>query len=107
VLLDGIVAGEGDGPLRPAPARAGALLFADDVVAADRFACRLMGFDPDTVPLVREASRVMEFPLVAENTEAERIVVNGESVSEDAVEPGLGRPFVPPRGWRGHLGQGT
>src|SRR4029453_17991483 len=40
-LIDGIVAGEGDGPLTPSAVDAKVLLFADNVALGDRAACRL------------------------------------------------------------------
>ncbi len=100
-LIDGIVAGEGDGPLVPDPVPAGALVFSDDLALGDRLACRLMGFDPTRIPLVREAA--------ARGASDGRpgppptIVLDAKPVAEEAVPPLLGRPFRPPRGWRHHL----
>lgn len=102
-LIDGIVAGEGDGPLDPDPHLAGALSLSDSVAGGDRVACRLMGFDPETIPLVREAFRELRHPLVAPGAGDVEVVHNGESVQERALGPVGSRAFHPARGWRGHV----
>lgn len=104
-LIDGIVAGEGEGPLDPHAIRAGALILGDDVAVADRVACRLMGFDPHAIPLVREAFRGGARP-ISEGAPDEAVVcrIDGADVRETELLPVAGRRFVPPRGWRDHLG---
>ncbi len=54
-LGDGIVAGEGDGPLRPVPRAAGLLTLAEHPVVHDFGCARLMGFDEKKLPFLREA----------------------------------------------------
>lgn len=97
-FVDGVVAGEGQGPLIPRPVRTGALLFSDDVATGDRAACRLMGIDLRAVPLVREAFRPGPYSLA--EPVAVTTVVNGENVAEDRIPLAAGRPFESPRGWR-------
>jgi uncharacterized protein (DUF362 family) len=101
-LIDGIVAGERDGPLNPRPVAAGALVFGEDVALADRVAARLMGFDPERIPLIREAFRLARYPISASAAEAEcrvddRVCLEGE------LAPVAGRPFEPTSGWKDHL----
>ena len=104
-LIDGIIAGEGNGPLTPRAAYVGTLLFGDDVPATDRVACRVMGFDPDAIPLVRRAFSPMAWPITELSEDAPiECVENGVLRADREVEPVLGRPFAPPSGWRGHLG---
>jgi uncharacterized protein (DUF362 family) len=103
-LIDGIVAGEGDGPLSPEPVVAGTLVFGDEVALADRVACRLMGFPPDRVHLVSEAFRPhLKYPVARREEGTTLVRANGDEVPESKLEPVLGRPFRPPSGWRGHL----
>jgi uncharacterized protein (DUF362 family) len=103
MLIDGVVAGEGEGPLVPTPLGAGALLFCDDVVAGDRVACRLMGFEPDKVSMLREVTRPMSFSICAPDRGAANIILNGRQVEESAVPAAAGRPFREPPGWVSHL----
>ena len=97
VLVDGIVAGEGDGPLAPRPANCGALIFSDDLLTADRVAWRLMGYGPEALKLLRS--------LDGADSGGDTAILrsNGEKLKEADVQPVLGRPFRPPRGWRSHL----
>ncbi|ANM29071.1 hypothetical protein ABI59_04875 [Acidobacteria bacterium Mor1] len=97
-LLDGIIAGEGQGPLAPDAVDAGTLVFADDVSLCDRIACRLMGYEPEQIRLVHEA------PAVLGSSGDARVLFNGEALAEDAVKPAVGRPFATPAGWVRALG---
>jgi hypothetical protein len=101
-LIDGIVGGEGDGPLAPTPVDSGVLVFGDDVVAGDRVAARLMGLDPRAIPLIREAVRPMSHPLPAPGR-ASAVVWNDAPREETTLPPVLARPFRPPSGWRAHF----
>jgi uncharacterized protein (DUF362 family) len=102
-LVDGIIGGEGAGPLSPDPVRSGAVLFADQLASGDRVACRLMGFDPDAFPLVREASRSARYPLGPRAVPVEEIRFDGASIGEEQVPAVASRAFRPPAGWRGAL----
>jgi hypothetical protein len=103
-LIDGVVAGEGAGPLSPSPVRAGALVLGDDVALTDRIACRLMGFDPARIPLVREAFASGARPLSERGADAlAECVADGQPCLENALAPLLARAFVPPSGWRQQL----
>jgi hypothetical protein len=102
-LVDGIVGGEGAGPLSPDPVRSGAVVFADELASGDRAACRLMGFDPDAIPLVREASRAKRFPLGPGVAPIPAVCLNGTSISEEEIPAVASRPFRPPAGWRAAL----
>ena len=48
-IVDGIVGGEGRGPLEPDAKRAGCLVVGENLLAVDLVATRLMGFDPRKV----------------------------------------------------------
>jgi uncharacterized protein (DUF362 family) len=56
-VLDGVVGGEGEGPLAPRDVPAGVVLAATDPVALDLAALRLMGFDWRRIPKIRETMR--------------------------------------------------
>jgi len=55
-VVDGIVGGEGGTPAPVDPVKVGMILSGTNGVEVDRVAARVMGFDPDTVPLIREAA---------------------------------------------------
>ena len=56
-ILDGIVAGEGNGPLAPHDVPLGVVLASLDPIALDLVAVRLMNFDPERIPKIRECMR--------------------------------------------------
>lgn len=59
VIADGIVGMQGDGPISGTPMHLGAVVVADDPVAADVIVTRMMGFDPTAVPYLMEAGRFL------------------------------------------------
>jgi hypothetical protein len=102
-LIDGIVAGEGDGPLAPSPVDAGVLVLCDNVAWGDHVAARLMGFDPNAIPITRGALRETSYPLIDLPATPPEVLMNGESRALDSIPAVCGVPFRPPRGWRGRL----
>jgi uncharacterized protein (DUF362 family) len=103
VLVDGIVAGEGEGPLRPSPVLAGTVIFSDDAVAADVICAQLMGYEPDRIPLLSHAMNPsMDLPLRSWTSCS---VKWDEKTFPDvsAIPSALARPFRPPKGWIGAI----
>ena len=112
-VLDGIVAGEGEGPLSPSAKPLGAIIASTDPVAADLVAVQLMGFDAEQLPILREAMHERECPVTAVRS-ADEVEVMEIDASADASAPAepvarrLGRlaagtPFTPHPGWRGRI----
>jgi hypothetical protein len=99
-ITDAIVAGEGEGPLKATPVNAGFLTGALNAAAADYVHARLMGFDPERIPIVREAFANLALPLADFPPDAIRFRPGACELSGADVIPL--RNFVPPRGWRGH-----
>lgn len=64
-LVDGIIAGEGEGPLGATPIHAGLLVGGFDPVRVDAECSRLMGFTPQYIPQIARASSVPLLPTSA------------------------------------------
>ena len=100
-IVDGIVGGEGNGPLDPDPAPSGVLFGGAHPAAVDAVACRLMGCEPERVSIVRRAFDAHRWPLG--RGAMEEIVVDdgrvGREVPWREVAPALSRPFRPHFGW--------
>jgi uncharacterized protein (DUF362 family) len=110
-VLDGVVAGEGEGPLAPRDVRLGAVLAATDPIALDLAALRLMGFDAQNVPKVREAIADRELRVTAVRDANEVRVFETATGDDRPRERALGeiscdRGFEPHPGWRGHIEAG-
>ena len=103
IMIDGIIAGEGQGPLSPSPASSGALIFSDSAVLADWAACKLMGFDPNQIPLLKFSTAAQSFPLFIGNPLEEELVRNEQKITLSRLAPALHRNFVAPAGWEAHL----
>jgi uncharacterized protein (DUF362 family) len=101
-LTDAIVAGEGEGPLAPTPVPLGLLTLAANPVAAEWVHAQLMGFDPDRIPLVREAWAPHRLPLAEFGPDDVRVVADGREMDADALRAEYGRAFRAPAGWAGH-----
>jgi hypothetical protein len=100
-VTDGVVAGEGNGPLAPRPAPLGMVLFSDDPVLMDWACSELIGFDARKIPLVcRTLARAGIDP---ERGTALRAVLNGESLSISDLHRHCERPLCPPPGWLNHI----
>jgi len=107
-LLDGVVAGEGEGPLAPRDRPLGALLASLDPVALDLLAIRLMGFDEERIPKVREAMADRELRVTAvsasQDVEVAEVAEDGTPLrSADLEAFRAGESFLAHPGWRGHL----
>jgi uncharacterized protein (DUF362 family) len=97
VLIDGVIGGEGNGPLSPRPVAAHTLIFSDNLVAGDAAACQLMGYRAEAIPVLNGA---LGDPRLREGSgQPYRCVVNGTTRELDSLPPAGGRPFLPPAGW--------
>ena len=99
-LVDGIIGGQGEGPLLPGPRPTGALIAGTHPAETDIVAAAVMGFDWRRIPLIVEALTILNSPPVELRT-----TVPSVSTAERLSE--LMMPFVPPGGWLECLGQPT
>ncbi len=87
-IVDGIIAGEGEGPLASTPRNAGLIVAGRDPVLVDAACVRAMGYAIDAIPMVH---RALERPLLpSTDLDALRMVHDG---------PAPTGMFVPPKTW--------
>lgn len=104
-LVDGIIAGEGDGPAAPDEKLCGVVVVGFNPVAVDTVSATLMGFDHRKLSVLREAWKIDDYPLV--DFAEEEIVCRSNvpdwdgafSQLEEVEHLGL-RPHF---GWEGHV----
>jgi uncharacterized protein (DUF362 family) len=89
-ILDGLVAGEGNGPLQPLPVEACALVAARNPFLVDFAMARMMGFDAGKIRLLANYRRFPHAPFTAFEPE------------DFTAIPTLQR-FLPSPGWKGHI----
>jgi uncharacterized protein (DUF362 family) len=85
-IIDGIIAGEGNGPMEADAKPCGVLIAGSHPVAVDFVATKLMGFDWQKIPMIREGLRLFG--------------LKPEDIVADIGEP---FQFKPHFGWKGHI----
>lgn len=107
-ILDGVVAGEGEGPLAPRDVSLGVVLSSCDPVAADIAAIRAMGFDETRVPKV-QAAMADTGPRITDVRSADDVAVFEASRMDFSVAAtslamlAPARTFTAHPGWKGAL----
>ena len=102
-IIDGVVAGEGEGPLFPDPKPCGVLIGGRHPVLTDIAATRLMGYDWRTVPMLREGAG-RSWALQPQVEPEDMRIVSNRPEWEHLLRSGL-LPFRfrPTHGWAGHI----
>jgi uncharacterized protein (DUF362 family) len=99
-LVDAIVAGEGNGPLKPRPKPCGLLIWGEDPGVVDVTCATLMGFDWQRIPLL---SHLCDASARAFSEFGGNAVFRAPAADlEEFVRSGGGR-FAPPVGWAGEM----
>jgi uncharacterized protein (DUF362 family) len=108
-IVDGIIGGEGNGPLEPDPAPSGLIAVGDHPWAVDAAVTRLMGFDWKRTPQLaafqrRDATDAMtgyfrldcvdDMEIASSDPEIRSMMTHSRAVN---------RPFRPHPGWVGHI----
>ena len=93
-LTDAIVAGQGDGPLSPLPLPLGLLFAGNNAACVDWFGARLLGYDPQLLPIVREAFGNFRWPIAT--CEPGDISLTGDWGNGFKATPSVLHPI----GWR-------
>ncbi len=107
-IIDGVLAGEGEGPLAPTDVPLGVILAGTDPVAIDLVAVRLMGFDEQKLAKLAEPMKDAGPRITAVRASSDvRVgeIMNGSTeVSDRALEEiSSERIFTPHAGWVGHV----
>lgn len=105
VVVDGILAGQGRGPMNPDPFPAGLIVFGDNPPAVDAACARLMGYDPDRIPIIRQAFCCRSLPLAEGSWRTVRMLSNRRAWNGPLgdLEAGQMLHFQPHFGWIGHI----
>lgn len=105
VLVDALIAGDGRGPTNPDPVPAGFVAFGVHPASVDACCAYLMGFDPDRIPIVRQAFRCRHYPLT--EWDWRDVVVQSDAADWNgplpSIPPHRTLRFRPHYGWAGHI----
>jgi len=105
-IVDAIIAGQGDGPLRPQPFPMGLIFGGANAAAVDWIGACLLGYAPANIPIVREAFGDFRWPIA--KFSAEDVSVAGDlsfdEVCSSSVIANTSRNITYPIGWRDAAG---
>jgi len=103
-VVDGIVAGEGNGPLDPCPRPTGLIVSGTNPVAVDLACARLMGFDRRKIAMLTRA--LAPHPLPLADFGGAEVNAHSNDAAYDRPIADLQGPllaFTPHFGWSGHV----
>lgn len=100
-IVDGLVSGEGNGPLQPLPRPTDWLVFGDDPFAIDAALTRFMGFDPAKVPVIARRSRFAGADWG--QFELDNLPLRMDDQAIQLTESTINFRFAPPPGWKGFV----
>lgn len=99
-IVDGIIGGEGNGPLCSDPVASNVLLYGTNPAAVDAVAARLMGFDLQSLPVIWNAFEEHQWPIA--DTRWEQIAIDDRRVGDTAGLEALS--FAVEGGFKPHFG---
>lgn len=99
-LTDALIAGQGDGPLRPTTLRLGAVTFASNPAYADQVHAALLHMDARLLPIIARALDPFPFPIAGVDTATLEVRHRGKPIDLEAVRSRFGRPALLPTHWR-------
>jgi len=100
-VVDGIVAGEKDGPLRPSNKKLGVLAAGDNPLFLDVACARIIGFDYTKIPSLYQGLVHGLFGLDTERVIDEKLYMNSKLITLKALNPVSA--LVPACGWIDHI----
>lgn len=105
VVVDAIIAGEGNGPMMPEEKKCNILAFGNNYLGVDTALCRLMGFDPNKVPSIMNGFGLKKYPLALFNKDD--VYIKSNESRWEGLLLNLGDDdimnFKPAFGWVGHI----
>jgi len=98
-IADGVIAGQGNGPLAPDPLELGLMMGANNAAAMDWVGAQLLAYAPEKIALVRHAFDQFRWPISKESSGGVQLIGDlGTGRPQDIIDPI--RPRVShPVGW--------
>ncbi|MCX6983001.1 MAG: DUF362 domain-containing protein [Verrucomicrobia bacterium] len=102
-IMDGLVAGEGNGPLQPLPVQAGVMLASRSPFLVDFAMAKLMGFDFRKIRLLANWRRFPDAAFSGFEPCTFAVTLNGQRSDRGIEAIPVLQHFLPPPGWRNHI----
>jgi len=101
-ILDGIISGEGNGPLEPLPVRTDLVMFANDPFLMDMAMAQLMGFDYKKIPMLKNYAKFNDENWANFDSSTVEVYLNDSRYLGIQSLP-IRHKFIAPPGWRGNI----
>lgn len=102
-IVDGIVAGEWNGPLNPSAVNSGCLVAGDDPVAVDLVCIRMMGFDWERIPTYANIKKIDRYPIGCHDPVNINVFSNNDCYRDMFSHAEKYFSFKPADGWSGAI----
>jgi len=102
-IIDGIIAGEGNGPMEPTPKACGLLIIGRNPLAVDYVGATIMGFDPLCIPTIKNGFEIEDLKIASFGPNNIIIqAVNAKTLQKEDFRGYIQR-FEPHFGWKGKI----
>ncbi|MBX2989882.1 MAG: DUF362 domain-containing protein [Bacteroidetes bacterium] len=102
-IADGIIAGEGNGPLQPLPVETGIVAISKNPFLIDFAMAKMMGFDFRKIRMLANYKRFPATELVDFEPASFATEIDGVRVCSGVDAIPVLHPFIPPPGWKGRI----
>ncbi|MHB8336539.1 MAG: DUF362 domain-containing protein [Ignavibacteriaceae bacterium] len=102
-IIDGIIAGEKDGPMAPMPKMIGSMVAGENILAVDTACATFMGFDYKKIKMLSELWNNTKRPLAFFNTDETNVVSNDNLLNNKNVKNCYKYKFLPHTNWLGEI----
>lgn len=103
-FVDGVIAGEGEGPLDAQPKKLGAIIGGFDPLLIDQALSRLMGFDYKKIPQINQLFKIKDYKIT--NHLPDELLIRSNKREWDKKNINNLSEFIrfkPTNGWKGHI----
>lgn len=104
-IVDGIIAGEGKGPMAADKTKANSIIAGTNPLAVDCFCAKLMGFDYKKIPMLNKAFEIDTFPIA--NFKYDDILITSDKSKYNKKITEINKnevlSFEPHFGWKGEI----
>jgi len=102
-LVDGIIAGEKNGPMSPMPKSIGSLVAGINILAVDTVCATFMGFDYKKIKMISELWKNNKRPIIEFSINDIKIISNDYKLSGNVLNNCHKYNFLPHENWQGYI----
>lgn len=101
-LIDGIIGGEGQGPLKPKPVLTNTLIFSDNIVDGDYAGSLVMGYEPEKFKIIN-SFYIVESKLKIVKLKPIEFIYNGKTLNTKDFISNMKYSYLTPIGWKQYI----